>query len=151
MIAEDEDAVRDLASSFLKSAGYIVLSARSGGEALECAKRWGKPIHLLLTDMIMPQMRGSELARKLRRLHPDIKTVYMSGYHDRDGSEEQPDHGTLLLQKPFSRDALLRIVAESLEGVIEAEEAASAIRALATVPMKSPRRLARRNGRRMVV
>ena len=150
MIAEDEDAVRDLASSFLKSAGYTVLSANNGGEALECAKRWGKPIHLLLTDMVMPQMRGSELARKLRRLYPDINTVYMSGYHDRGESDEHVEEEPLLLQKPFSRDNLLSVVAQALEGIMD-EQAPPAIRAVATAVMKSPRRWARRNGRRMVV
>lgn len=150
MIAEDEDGVRDLASNFLKSAGYIVLSASSGGEALEGAKRWGKPIHLLLTDMVMPQMRGPELARKLTRLYPDIKIVYMSGYHDRGEGDEQRDEGPLLLQKPFSRDNLLSVVAQALEGAIVEEQAAPAIRAMATATM-SPRRLGRRNGRRMVV
>jgi signal transduction histidine kinase/FixJ family two-component response regulator len=151
MIAEDEDGVRDLASNFLKSAGYKVLSASSGGEALECAKRWGKPIDLLLTDMVMPQMRGSELARKLTRLYPDIKIVYMSGYHDRGEGDEQPEEGPLLLQKPFSRDNLLSVVAQTLEGAIVEEQAAPAIRAMATATLKSPRRLGRRNGRRMVV
>lgn len=151
MIAEDEDGVRDLASTFLRSAGYQVLSASSGGEALECAKRWGKPVHLLLTDMVMPQMRGSELARKLTRLYPDIKIIYMSGYHDRGGSDEKAEEGPPLLQKPFSRDNLLRVVAQTLEGVDVEEHAAPAIRATVTVPMKSPRRLGRRNGRRMAV
>ena len=151
LIAEDEDAVRDLASNLLKSAGYTVLSARSGPEALELAKRWGKPIHLLLTDMVMPRMRGSELARKLRRFYPDITTVYMSGYHDRGVSDDQPEEGCLLMQKPFSRDNLLSIVSRALDGAIVEEQAALAIRAMASVPMKTPRRLARRNGRRMVV
>jgi two-component system, cell cycle sensor histidine kinase and response regulator CckA len=149
MIAEDEDGVRDLASNFLTSAGYKVLSASSGGEALECARRWGKPIHLLLTDMVMPQMRGPELARKLTRLYPEIKTVYMSGYHDRGESDERTEGGPLLLQKPFSRDNLLSVVAQALEGVNAEEKAAPATRATAT--MKTPRRLGRRNGRRVVV
>ena len=151
MIAEDEDGVRDLASNFLKSAGYKVLSASSGGEALECAKRWGKPIDLCLTDMVMPQMRGSELARKLTRLYPDIKIVYMSGYHDRGEGDEQPEEGPLLLQKPFSRDDLLSAVGQALEDAIVEEQATPAIRAMATAILKSPRRLGRRNGRRMVV
>ena len=150
MIAEDEDAVRDLASNFLKSSGYTVLSARSGGEALESAKRWCGPIHLLLTDMIMPQMRGSELARKLKRLYPDIKTVYMSGYYDR--ASEHFEEGALFVQKPFSRETLLGVIAQALSEVsVEEEPVLSTIRAMATVPMKSPRRWARRNGRRMVV
>jgi len=148
LIAEDEDAVRDLASNFLKLAGYTVISARSGGEALECAKRWGRPIDVLLTDMVMPQMRGPELARNLTRLYPDIKTVYMSGYHDRDG--EQLGEGDVLLQKPFSRDDLLSVVAEALEGMADAK-APLTIRSIPPAAIKSPRRWARRNGKRMVV
>jgi len=127
-----------------------VLSASGGGEAVEGAKRWGKPIDLLLTDMVMPQMRGPELAGKLKRFYPDIKIVYMSGYHERGEGDEQTEEGPLL-QKPFSRDHLLSVVAQALEGVIAGEQAAPAIRAMATATMSSPRRLGRRNGRRMVV
>jgi len=152
MIAEDEDAVRDLASSFLKSAGYTVLSARSGREALESAMRWRKPIHLLLTDMVMAHMRGPELAEELRRLYPRIQTVYMSGYHDYASSDGEIEEGSLFVQKPFSRECLLSAIAQALNGVIvEEQQALSAIRAVATAPMKASRRSARRNGRRLVV
>jgi DNA-binding NtrC family response regulator len=99
--------------------------------------------------MIMPQMRGSELARKLKRFYPDIQTVYMSGYHDREGSDEQLGEEPLLLQKPFSRDNLLSVVAQILEEA--SDEKTPGMRAMATAVMKSPRRLVRRNGRRMVV
>src|SRR4029077_8716165 len=98
LIAEDEDGVRELASHFLEAAGYTVLSAKSGSDALESAKHWGKPIHLLLTDVVMAHMRGPELAGLLRRRYPRIKTVYMSGYQDygaRDGGFEE---GCLFVQ-----------------------------------------------------
>ena len=99
----------------------------------------------------MAQMRGPELARKLTRLYPDIKIVYMSGYHERGEGEQRPGDEPLLLQKPFSRDHLLSAVAQALEGAIVEEQAAPAIRAMATATVSSPRRLGRRNGRRMLV
>jgi len=165
LIAEDEDAVRDLASRFLKSAGYTVLSAKGGSEALESARRWGKPIHLLLTDMVMAHMRGTELAAMLRRSYPRIKTVYMSGYQDYGADERNSEKGCLFVQKPFSRDNLLDVIARALktdrvvagiedrvdervENPVE-EQPLSTIQAIVTVPMKA-RRKASRRGRRPV-
>jgi signal transduction histidine kinase/FixJ family two-component response regulator len=161
LIAEDEDAVRDLASRFLKSAGYTVLSAKGGSEALESARRWAKPVHLLLTDMVMAHMRGTELAAMLRRLHPRIKTVYMSGYQDYGADERNFEKGCFFVQKPFSRDNLLDAIAralkantagESTEDRLEErveEEPLSTIQATVTVPMKARRKSTRR-GRRPV-
>jgi CheY-like chemotaxis protein len=150
ILVEDEDAVRDLASRFLKSAGYTVLAAGSGREALESAKRWGKPIHLLLTDMFMPHMRGTELAVLVRRLYPRIKTIYMSGYHDYGGNDGGFEEGCLYVQKPFSRDKLLDAVAEALKAApAEENRPLSTMQALAAVPMKARRKSVRR-GRRPV-
>jgi signal transduction histidine kinase/FixJ family two-component response regulator len=161
LIAEDEDAVRDLASRFLKSAGYTVLSAKGGSEALESARRWAKPVHLLLTDMVMAHMRGTELAAMLGRLYPRIKTVYMSGYQDYGADERNFEKGCFFVQKPFSRDNLLDAIAralkantagESTEDRLEErveEEPLSTIQATVTVPMKARRKSTRR-GRRPV-
>lgn len=114
LIAEDEDSVRELASEFLRAAGYTVLTAENGVEALAVAKRAEDPIHLLLTDVVMPKLRGPELAERLRRLRPEIGIVYMSGYLEYDrGNGEFVDDG-FFLQKPFSRDTLVRKVAEAL-------------------------------------
>jgi signal transduction histidine kinase/DNA-binding NarL/FixJ family response regulator len=150
LIAEDEDGVRELASHFLKAAGYTVLSAKSGSEALESAKRWGKPIHVLLTDVVMAHMRGPELAALLRRPYPGVKTVYMSGYQDygaRDGGFEE---GCLFVQKPFSRDNLLDVIAQALKtGPVAGDP--PLLRAQAAVPMKATRRSARRSRRPMAV
>jgi two-component system, cell cycle sensor histidine kinase and response regulator CckA len=142
--------VRELASHFLKAAGYTVLSAKSGGDALESAKRWGKPIHVLLTDVVMAHMRGPELASLLRRVYPGIKTVYMSGYQDygaRDGGFEE---GCLFVQKPFSRDHLLDVIVQALKpGPVEQGQPLSMVEA--AVPMKARRRPARRSRRPMAV
>ena len=153
LIAEDDDAVRDLASRFLEAAGYTVLSAKSGSEALASAKRWGKQIHLLLTDMVMAHMRGPNLAALLRGLYPGIKTVYMSGYQDYGARYGEFEQGRLFVQKPFSRDNLLDVIAQALNvGPVEEEDPTlSTIQTMVTVPMKARRKASRRNRRPVAV
>ncbi|HEY6443867.1 MAG TPA: ATP-binding protein [Candidatus Acidoferrales bacterium] len=106
LLAEDEGAVRDLACEFLTAAGYRVFAAENGEKALKIAETLSQPIHLLVTDVVMPRMRGTELAKKLKRLQPNIKVIYMSGYLGEEGSEEFVKDSEYL-QKPFSRDSLL--------------------------------------------
>lgn len=106
LLAEDEAAVRELASEFLSAAGYRVFAAENGEKALKIAETLSQPIHLLVTDVVMPRMRGTELARKLRRLQPNMKVIYMSGYLGEEGSQEFVEDSEYL-QKPFSRDSLL--------------------------------------------
>jgi signal transduction histidine kinase len=81
LIAEDENDVRDLACEFMRSAGFEVFAARDGQEALEIAKR-SQRLDVLLTDVVMPKMRGPELAVRLRAVRDDIQVIYMSGYLD---------------------------------------------------------------------
>ena len=114
LIAEDEEAVRDLACEFLKSAGYTVLTAADGTEALEVADSSEQPIHILLTDVVMPKMRGPELAKRLKQLRPSIKVVYMSGYLEYNRADNEFLEDGFFLQKPFSRDTLARKVSEAL-------------------------------------
>jgi signal transduction histidine kinase/FixJ family two-component response regulator len=153
LIAEDEDAVRDLASRFLKAAGYTVLSAKGGGEALETAKRWGKRIHLLLADVVMAQMQGPDLAALLTRLFPGMKTVYMSGYQDYGAKDSGSAEGSLYVQKPFSRDDLLGVIAHALKEfeIEEQDEQISSMRDMLSVPVKVRRKLGRRGRRPMAV
>ena len=114
LIVEDEGAVRELASEFMKSAGYTVLAAQDGEEALALVARSEEQIQILLTDVVMPNMRGPELAKRLKALHPDLKVVYMSGYLEFNvGGGEFLDEA-FFLQKPFSRHTLVRKVAEAL-------------------------------------
>jgi signal transduction histidine kinase/ActR/RegA family two-component response regulator len=114
LIVEDEAAVRELASEFMKSAGYTVLAAQDGEEALALVARSEEQIQILLTDVVMPNMRGPELAKRLKALHPDLKVVYMSGYLEFNvGGGEFLDEA-FFLQKPFSRHTLVRKVAEAL-------------------------------------
>jgi signal transduction histidine kinase/ActR/RegA family two-component response regulator len=114
LIVEDEVAVRELASEFMKSAGYTVLAAQDGEEALALVACSEGQIQILVTDVVMPNMRGPELAKRLKALHPNLKVVYMSGYLEFNvGGGEFLDEA-FFLQKPFSRHTLVRKVAEAL-------------------------------------
>ena len=114
LVVEDEDGVRELASEFLESAGYAVLTAKDGTEALAIAEQSDEPIHLLLTDVVMPKMRGPELAKRLKCLRTRLRIVYMSGYLEYNrGNDDFLEEG-FFLQKPFSRDTLVLKVGEAL-------------------------------------
>jgi signal transduction histidine kinase/ActR/RegA family two-component response regulator len=115
LVVEDEDEVRSLASEFLRSAGYNVLTAKDGLEALEISKRRGSTIQLLLTDIVMPKMRGTELAHELRARFPNLKIVYMSGYLEQDTFGGEALERAMLLQKPFSRDTLVAQIGEAFK------------------------------------
>jgi len=120
LLAEDEEAVRELAGEFLSSSGYQVITGKDGLDALEKAEQESKAIDILVTDVKMPRMRGTELAQRLKRAHPRIKIVYMSGYLEHDSDEDfVPDSAHL--QKPFSRETLLKKLREALG--LEAEQA----------------------------
>jgi signal transduction histidine kinase/CheY-like chemotaxis protein len=124
LLAEDEEAVRELAGEFLRSSGYHVIEGKDGLDALEKAEQESGTIDALVTDVSMPRMRGTELAQRLKRAHPRIKIVYMSGYLEHEGSGEfVPDSGHL--QKPFSRDSLLKKLREAL-----GEEAAQPLQSI---------------------
>ncbi|KKL63326.1 hypothetical protein LCGC14_2176220 [marine sediment metagenome] len=117
LIVEDEEMVRDLIYESLKICGYDVIEAENGKKALQvCIKDSEKPIHLLITDVIMPDMGGSELAKKLEKLKPKMKVLYISGYTDNAIVHHGVlDKGVAFLQKPFSPYALARKVREILD------------------------------------
>ena len=110
LLVEDEAEVRALAQEFLASAGYRVITAVDGQEALEIANRQDKRIDLLVTDIVMPRMRGTELAKRLLARNPRLKVVYMSGYVDNDDAAAAFLAGSRFVQKPFSSQALLNHV-----------------------------------------
>ncbi len=116
LVAEDEDMVRELVCEILQRSGYTVLEARSGDEALLISGRHHGPIHLLLTDMVMPRMCGSDLAEQLAFLRPEMKILYMSGYTD-DATFKNGDagKGTAFIQKPFGPSTLACKVREVLD------------------------------------
>ncbi len=107
LLVEDEDSLRRVAQEFLTLTGYTVLPAATGAEALRLAGQHREPIHLLVTDMVMPGMSGRELANQLIRLRPDVKILYISGYTYEEvlPSDKTAPEGTFL-QKPFALDAL---------------------------------------------
>jgi two-component system cell cycle sensor histidine kinase/response regulator CckA len=116
LLVEDEDAVRTLAEVVLQSNGYAVLVARQGEEALEMAAAHRGPIHLLVTDLVMPHMGGRELAEQLAGTRPGLRVLFMSGYPDEASMQHGlPGAGAGFLQKPFSPIALARKVRDVLD------------------------------------
>jgi signal transduction histidine kinase len=107
IVVEDDAAVRELASKFLDAAGYRVLAAKDSHEALRIASERSHSIDALLTDVVMPKMRGTELAVRMSNLIPDLKVVYMSGYSEPDGEGHEFLEDGQFLQKPFTRESLL--------------------------------------------
>jgi response regulator RpfG family c-di-GMP phosphodiesterase len=117
LLVEDEPSVRDLANRLLKQQGYRVLEAANGEEALRLAQETaGERIHLLLTDVVLPQMSGKELADQLKTFRPDLKLLYTSGYTDFAVVHHGVlNSGTHFLQKPFSLKTLSQKVREALD------------------------------------
>jgi PAS domain S-box-containing protein len=114
LLVEDEDAVRELTEQMLKSHGYRVLQAASGAEALELAASYPGTIHLLMTDVILPQMNGQVLAEALWSTRPEIKVLYMSGYSEEVIGQGMPDRRVAYLAKPFSSVDLAAKVRQTL-------------------------------------
>jgi CheY-like chemotaxis protein len=116
LLVEDEAQVRALASLVLEGCGYTVLAASCGDEALRLAAEHSGPIHLLLTDVVMPGMSGRELARALAAAGRPVPVLYTSGYtNDAIVHHGVLDDEFMLLQKPFTPDALARAVRRALD------------------------------------
>ena len=116
LVVEDETAVRDIVKRILEAAGYTVLTAANGGEALLTCEQWPEKIHLLLTDVIMPRMNGRELAGRLARVRPGLKNLYMSGYTDNSIVHHGVlDSETHFISKPFNSMDLTNKVREVLD------------------------------------
>jgi PAS domain S-box-containing protein len=116
LVVEDAEPLRMLAQLFLKENGYQVLTAAEGTEALQIAEEFTGPIHLLLTDVVMPGMNGRVLAERLAPTHPAMKILYMSGYTDSFiAGHGVLEPGTHLLRKPFTEGVLMRKVRDVLD------------------------------------
>jgi two-component system cell cycle sensor histidine kinase/response regulator CckA len=116
LVAEDEDGVRSLAREVLEKYGYTVLEAANGEEALKVAERHAGPLHLLLSDVVMPRMGGPELAQALVARRPGVKVLYMSGYTDHPMVRRGVvNAGVAFLQKPFTPTVLVSRIREVLE------------------------------------
>ena len=116
LLVEDEAVVRDLVCEILRESGYVVLSANSGADAMEIIAEHIKPIDLLITDVVMPEMSGPELANTLRRARGEMRVLYMSGYSDdsvlvRQGLPEN----SAFIRKPYTPQQFLQKVRETLD------------------------------------
>lgn len=115
LVVEDAQPLRELARELLEGYGYKVLEAANGADAIRVVEKLQEPIHLLLTDVVMPGMDGRKLADHIINIHPKIKVLYMSGFTD-DAIVHHGvlDSGVALLEKPFTKDSLTRKVREVL-------------------------------------
>ncbi|MEW5905562.1 MAG: response regulator [Elusimicrobiota bacterium] len=117
LLVEDDPSIRALGRRVLAADGFTVVHAASGPEALELCEKRGAPVHLLLTDMVMPEMSGPELAGRLAGRWPGLKVMFMSGYTEHAALDDGLlREGAAFIQKPFAPDALLRAVRETLAG-----------------------------------
>jgi nitrogen-specific signal transduction histidine kinase/ActR/RegA family two-component response regulator len=122
LLVEDEPSILRMTRMMLERKEYTVLSAATPAEAMEKAKNWSGAIDLLITDVVMPEMNGQDLAKKITDLYPDILCLYMSGYT----AEIIANHGVLdagvaFIQKPFSMAAMTEKIRAVLDGMAEAE------------------------------
>jgi signal transduction histidine kinase len=116
LVVEDEAVLRALTSRVLTAQGYLVIEAKNGREGLAIAEQIGKGIDLVVTDMIMPEMGGLELAEHIGRILPDVRVLYICGYSEADklqrGIRDMPEP---FLQKPFSAESLTATVRQTLD------------------------------------
>lgn len=116
LLVEDEADVRELIGDLLRENGFTVLEAGHSGEALEICQKYERPIQLLLTDVVMPQMSGPELAKLLVPMRPEIRVLFISGYTDTAVvSQGWLAPGTAFLQKPFTQEILVNKIREVLD------------------------------------
>ena len=119
IVVEDEDEVRSLTCRLLERNGYRVMSARGGSEALHYLEHAEADVRLLITDVVMPTMSGSDLAESVRRILPDIQVLFVSGYSAGARTPQVfPDEGAPLLEKPFGEAHLLRRVASLMSASV---------------------------------
>ena len=118
LVAEDQPDLRWMICQFLQELGYSVLEAKDGGDAVALAEQYKSTIDVLLTDIVMPHVRGSEVARRLMKSRRDLKVIFMSGYTEGEfgtSPEERRGPGITILQKPFELDALAGKIREVLQ------------------------------------
>lgn len=117
LLVEDEPSVLKLFRDVLRQKGYNVLATGGAEDALEVARRHGGEIHLLLTDVVLPGMRGPDLARRIVALRPGLKVLYVSGYSEEFANPKGgAPPGGALLSKPFPPEVFVRRVRETLDG-----------------------------------
>ena len=118
LLAEDSESLREMARQYLESIGYTVLEANSGTQALQVAKDFKGRVDLLLTDIIMPEMGGPELADRIVSLRPEVKVIFTSGYTGDMIARRAPLDPVAFIQKPYRPKALARKIREVLRGTV---------------------------------
>ena len=125
LVVEDDRAVCELASQLLSEAGYSVTPAGSAEEALDIAEASSRPVHLLLTDVVLPRMRGTDLAQRMKASYPDLRVIYTSGHLEGESLRRISTNDARFLQKPYTREALITAVDEILRGVPSSQKSKS--------------------------
>jgi two-component system, cell cycle sensor histidine kinase and response regulator CckA len=114
LVVEDVEVVRKMVCAMLLQGGYTVLEAGDGKEALRVLEFQSGPVHLVLTDLIMPHMNGTELARHVSQKHPNLPVIFMSGYNDDPVVRGVERGGARFLAKPFTAAALAEKIRQAL-------------------------------------
>ncbi len=116
LVVEDEDEIRDMVREYLERKGYNVVAANNGSDALQVAQRYKGSIHLLLTDIVMPQVGGHELAQQIKGMRPRIKILFTSGYPQHAASiDKGADQAAAILQKPYPLNTLASRIRQMLD------------------------------------
>jgi two-component system, cell cycle sensor histidine kinase and response regulator CckA len=139
LVVEDETPLREAIGDFLESSGYVVLKAENGEHAMAVAADRIQHVDLLLTDVVMPKMGGSELAQRLSALNPALKIIFMSGYSDDVALRDSILTGTAFMQKPFQLAALSKKLGELLAGSTHETPPLTPGRSDAMIPAQSGR------------
>ena len=115
LVVEDAEPIRKMVCSMLRASGYGVKEAADGAEALGLIEREGESVNLVLTDVIMQEMTGAELARHLSRVYPQLPVIFMSGYSEDPVVRGVESIGSVFLPKPFTASALVEKVRQTLD------------------------------------
>jgi DNA-binding NtrC family response regulator len=114
LVLEDEESLRAVTCEFLTAGGYSVLQAGRGEESIEVAEQYKGPIHLMLSDVVLPDISGPSAVAAVQALHPETKVLFVSGYTEVPVAQKFIAEGAILLQKPVSRSDLMKKVDEIL-------------------------------------
>jgi two-component system cell cycle sensor histidine kinase/response regulator CckA len=115
LVVEDVEVVRKMVCAMLLQGGYTVIEAADGQEALHVLDAQSGPVHLVLTDLIMPHMNGTELARHVSQTHPKLPIIFMSGYNEDPVVRGVERGGSIFLAKPFTATALAEKIRHALD------------------------------------
>lgn len=121
LLVEDESIVREITGEVLSHAGYHVLESSNAKQALQIASAHPGKIDVLLTDIVMPEMNGADLAHRMLNHRPGLVTIFMSGYAEQDLLRKTKLTSAIHIQKPFTVNALLSRLSEALNAVAEQE------------------------------